>query len=147
AAGAAALDRTALALGLQPPRLGRARGPGGDARLRRTQAGVDERVQAFARVLAVALLGAEALGLDHQHALVGQAPVAAGQQALAHRLGQRRRVGHVEAQLDRGRDLVDVLAAGAAGADEAFDDFAFGYLDVHGRRRHVAGMRARRLQS
>ena len=63
-----------------------------------------------------------------------KADYAARQQALAHRLGQRRRTGDVETQFHRGGDLVDVLAAGATGADEAFDDFAFGDLDAHGPR-------------
>src|SRR5690606_7167488 len=74
------LDRTTLPLLAEPPFLRRARGPGGDARLRRAQARFHEGLQALARVLPVALLGAEALGLDHQHPGVGHAPVAPRQQ-------------------------------------------------------------------
>src|SRR5690606_13417974 len=98
APAACLLDRTTLALVDQAPLARGARGAGGDARLGRAQAGVDERLQALACVLAVALLGAEALRLDHQHAGVGHAPVAPRQQSRAHRLGQRGRAGHIEAQ-------------------------------------------------
>jgi hypothetical protein len=89
------------------------------------QAGFDEVRQAFARVLAVALLGAETLRVEHQHAVAGDATVAPGQQAFAHRLGQRRRVGDVETQLHCGGHLVDVLPARPRGAHEALDDFMF----------------------
>src|SRR3546814_7747585 len=71
----------------------------------------DEVRQSLARVLAVALLGAEALRAEHQHAVAGDAPIAPGQQAFAHRFGQRRRIGDVEAQLHRRGHLVDVLPA------------------------------------
>src|SRR5690606_37919127 len=85
----------------------------------------------LARILAVAFLGAETLGIDHQHAIGGHAAVATRQQAFAHRLGQRGRVGDVEAQLDRGRDLVDVLPARSAGADEPFDELVLRDRDAH----------------
>src|SRR5690606_10122589 len=70
AAAASLLDRTAPALGVQPALL---RGPGRlrrDPLLRRMQPGLDEGCQALAGVLAVALLGAETLRREHQHALV-----------------------------------------------------------------------------
>ena len=50
---------------------------------------VSPLMSALAGVLAVAVLGAETLGADDQHALAGQAAVAPGQQAFAHGLGQR----------------------------------------------------------
>src|SRR5690606_34304345 len=109
-----------------PPLLGRAPGAGGNTWLRRLHPPGDEVAQTLARVLAVALLGAEALGGDHQHALRGHPPVAARKQALAHRLRQRWRAGDVEAQLDRRRHLVDVLAAGTRRADETLHDLVFG---------------------
>ena len=96
---------------------------GGHACLGHAQPRLDEGGQSIARVLAVTVLGTETLCIDDQHAFAGHAPVAAGQQARAQRLGQRRRAGHVEAQLDGGGDLVDVLATGAAGAHEPLDEF------------------------
>src|SRR5690606_11572982 len=122
AARAPALDLAALALALQAPLLRGAGGAGRDAPLWHRQAGGNERRQALARILAVALLGAEALRVDHQHAVVGQPPVAPRQQARTQRLWQRRRAGDVEPQLDGAGNLVDVLPAGAAGAHEALDD-------------------------
>src|SRR5690606_13219355 len=68
AASAAALDVTAFALGVEAALLRGTRGLGGDALLRRVQARFDEVRQPLARVLAVALLGAEALRAEHQHA-------------------------------------------------------------------------------
>ena len=43
---------------------------------------------------------------------------------IAHVVRQRRRAAHVEAQLHRGRELVDVLPAGTGGAHEALLDLA-----------------------
>src|SRR5690606_15465743 len=139
-----ALDRTALALVAEAALLRCACGPCRHPRHRCTQSALDEGRQPLARILAVAVLGAEALRLQHQHAIVGDAAVALGQQPFAHRFGQRRRARHVEAQLHRGGDLVDVLTARAAGADEAFDEFVFRNLDVHADASRPA--RARRIR-
>src|SRR5690606_2428290 len=84
AASATALDVTAFALGVEPALLRRPRRLRGHPLLRRAQAGLDEVRQPLARVLAIALLGAEPLGADHQYAVAGDAPVAPRQQALAH---------------------------------------------------------------
>src|SRR5690606_17740991 len=88
------------------------------------------------RIGAVALLGAEADGGD-QH-LAGLGGAAAGQleQPFLDRFGERGGVDHIEAQLDAGRDLVDVLPAGAAGAEEAEVQL------VLGDGRHGAARRA-----
>src|SRR3546814_16118864 len=64
--------------------------------------------QARARIFAVALLGAVALGAEHQYAVCGDPAIATRQQARAHRLRQRRGLRNIEAQLHRGRYLVDV---------------------------------------
>ena len=56
----------------------------------------------------------------------------ASRASRAHRPGQRGRAAHVEAQLDRGRDLVDVLPAGAGGAHEAFLDLPLVEHDLVG---------------
>src|SRR5262245_11370889 len=116
------LDARAALLAFQPPRPrggGRARRP---PRLRRHGGAANEIDQACERVVAVALLGAVALRRDDEHAIVGEP--AAGQpfEPRAHRIGQRWRVAHVEAQLHGGRHLVDVLPARTRGADETLLD-------------------------
>src|SRR3954447_14381312 len=106
------LPQPTLACALaRPRRAARRRGRLGGA--------ADQVEEALLGVLAVALLGAVALGGDDQDAVAGQP--AAGQllEALAHGLGQARGAADVEAELDGGGELVDVLAAGAGAADEA----------------------------
>src|SRR5207342_3515611 len=78
---AAPLDRTAFALGTEPALLRAAGRLGRDPRPGRMQAGFDEARQPLARILPVAILGAEALRADHEHALEGQPAIATGQQA------------------------------------------------------------------
>src|SRR3546814_5215806 len=73
AAFAAALDVTAFALGVEAELIGRARGAGRDALLWRVQARFDEVRQPLARVLAIALLGADALRAEPQPAVGGDA--------------------------------------------------------------------------
>src|SRR3954464_8566362 len=70
----------------------------------------DQVEEALLGVLAVALLGSWALGGDDQDAVAGQP--AAGQllEALAHGLGQARRMADVEAEVASGGELVDVFA-------------------------------------
>ena len=81
--------------------------------------------EAFAGFLAVAHLGA--MGLDEEDKLAFIVdPVA--ERAADHPLlfvVERVRRLHVEAELDGGCDLVDVLAAGAAGGDELLLQFVF----------------------
>ena len=93
----------------------------------------DELVQARQRVAPVELLAAMALRLDDDDAFVAEAPVGAAEQARLDRLGQRRR-GDVEAQVDRARDLVDVLAARALRAHGR--DLDLGLVDGDDGRRH-----------
>ena len=92
----------------------------------------DEVGQPRARVLAVALLRAEALGADDEHALVRDAPPGEPHQPVAHGERQAAGMAHVETQLDRGRDLVDVLPARPRGADEALLEVAL--VDRDARR-------------
>src|SRR5262249_23409249 len=68
---------------------------------------------------AVAVLGAEALCADDEHAVLRQPAPREGLQPGAYRRRQRARTAHVEAQLDRRRDLVHVLAARAGSAHKA----------------------------
>src|SRR5690606_35649759 len=96
--GPAPLDLYPDALVLQPALLRTLARAGRDTRRGRVQAGGHEVLQALPRILAVALLGAVALGVDHQHPIVGDPAVAPGPQALAHRRRQRRRTGNIEAQ-------------------------------------------------
>src|SRR5262249_12281013 len=48
-------------------------------------------------------------------------------------------MAHVESQLHRGRELVDVLPARTGGADEALDELALLDRDVVGDADHAAG--------
>ena len=60
---------------------------GWHALLRHERGRLDQRRQALARVLAVAILGAEALRGNHHHALAGDAAIAAREQARTQVLG------------------------------------------------------------
>lgn len=83
-----------------------------------------QRHEARQRFGAVALLGAVFVGADDDLALEGEAAPGELGQARAHVLRQVRMTVEAEAQLDGGRDLVDVLSARAGGADEAFREVA-----------------------
>src|SRR6266700_3137597 len=83
----------------------------------------DELDQARERVLPVARLGAVTLRIDDEHALAREPPAGEPLEPLSNLLRQIRS-RDVEAQLDRGRDLVDVLAARSRGAQEALLDAA-----------------------
>ena len=106
------------------------RGTGGGCGL------ANELAQALARVGAVALLGAVALRGDDEHALAGEAVAGEPLEPRAHAVGQRRRMAHVEAQLHRAGDLVDVLPARPGGADEALRKLAFVDADAVGDADH-----------
>ena len=83
----------------------------------------DQRDEALLRVLAIALPGRGALGRDDDDAVIGQPLAGKALQLFPHILGKVRRMANVEAQLHRGRDLVDVLSAGSGCADKAFLQF------------------------
>src|SRR5690348_3827162 len=100
------LPQTALARGLARPCRP-------SWRRERLGGAADQVEEALQGVLAVALLGAVALGGDDQDAVAGKAATGEALQALAHRLGQAGRAADVEAELNGGGELVDVLAAGA----------------------------------
>ena len=70
----------------------------------------DQLHQPVDGLLAVLLLGAQLPGFDDQNPILVDALRRHAHQALAHLLGKRRRVGHVEAQLDGAGHLVYVLA-------------------------------------
>ncbi|KIT90169.1 hypothetical protein QT21_00075, partial [Staphylococcus aureus] len=118
ASAAHRLDRAAVLLALETSLLGAEGGAGGTARSRAHRRLAGHVHQPLDRVLAVAFLGAGALGMDDDDALLGHALTG---DALQPRVDIRRqhRAAAVVAQLCRGRQLVDVLAAGAGGANEA----------------------------
>src|SRR5262249_37757659 len=78
----------------------------------------DQIDKTLAGVLAVALLGAVALGVDHDHAVAGEAFAGQALEPRAHVVGKARRAADVEAKLHGARELVDVLSAGTRSADE-----------------------------
>src|SRR5262245_5754199 len=131
-----ALDRGAALLGLQAllaragGRLGRA------ARNRRHRGALDQVHETFARVLAVARLGAMAVGVDHEHALAREPAAGEAFEPRAYVVGKARRAAHVEAKLDRARKLVDVLPARARGANEMLLELALGDADRRGDADH-----------
>ena len=97
------------------------------ARLRgalRVGGAAEQAHEPLVRVGAVAVLRAESLRLDDDDAAAAHTPAGQGAQAHAHGVRDRRRARGVEAQLHGGRDLVDVLAAGARGGEERELDLA-----------------------
>src|SRR5690606_31639933 len=76
----------------------------------------DQLAQPLERLFAVPLLAAVSLRLDDHDPVPGDAAVAARQEPLLVEPRQGRGAD-VEAQMDGARDLVDVLPAGALGAD------------------------------
>ena len=91
--------------------------------------------QAVDGVGAVAFLGAEALGVDHDHAFLGHALAGNPVQPQACVLRQRD-LARIETELGCGRELVDVLPARAGGADEADLDIVLVDREVAGNPQH-----------
>src|SRR3954469_3109863 len=142
------LDVAAALLALEPALLGAkgrlCRAP----RLRPDHGFAEHLRKPVDGVLAVALLGAEALGLDHDDTVLGHAlPCEPGEAQRG--ILRQRQFARVEAQLGRGRDLVDVLPARAGGADKAdldivlVDDEIAGYPQHDGTIRDVRTYRGR----
>src|SRR4051812_11110555 len=108
--GPCLFEARAPCLGVEPPQLGRPAHLGLEP-LRRADMGFGEQLrQPCPRILAVGLLAAIAAGGDHDLALAGH-PTAG--ELLQAREDVRRNPEpiDIDAQLHRGRDLVDVLAA------------------------------------
>ena len=118
------LDLAAPPLGLEPPLLRGERRPGRAARLVAMGGALDQRGQPVARVLAVARLAGEALRENDDDAVLRRARARRDGSAARRRRRAGRRAARVEAQLDRRRNLVDVLPAGAGGAREGLAQFA-----------------------
>src|SRR5665213_1110476 len=96
---------------------------------------IDETGQ---RVFAIALLAAEALRRDHDNTVLRHPPPSPGFEAAPHALVQVWRCIDREAQLNRARHLVDVLAARAARPDELLLDLALVQGDGVGDSDHGA---------
>src|SRR5262249_43899223 len=138
-----ALDRRPLLLRLQAALARGLARPGRPARDRRHRGARDQLDEALARVLPVAFLGAVALRGDHEHARLGEAAAGDAREPRPHVLAQARRAAHVEAKLDRARELVDVLSARAGGADEALLELILVDADGVGDADHRAARHAR----
>src|SRR2546430_17490566 len=80
---------------------------------------------------AVVLLGAVIARDDEDRALGGEPPPAQGPEARLDGLRERRAAREIKAQLHRGGDLVDVLAAPAAPPHERQRQLAVRNLDAH----------------
>src|SRR5438132_3603452 len=131
-----ALDGGAALLRFQPT-LARAGGRlGRPARPRRHRGAPDQVHETLARVLAVARLGAMAVGVDHEYAFAGEPAAGEALEPRAHVVGKARRAAHVEAKLNGARKLVDVLSAGARGANEVLLELALGDADRRGDADH-----------
>ena len=74
---------------------------------------LDEPGESLKGILPVALLTAELSGVDHQIAIGGHVAGGEPDQPVLNVGLERARGANVEPELDRRRDLVDVLAAGA----------------------------------
>ena len=109
---------------------------GGPARNRSDRGAANQIGETLARVLAVARLGAMTLGVDHQHAVARQPPAGEALEPGAHIVGKALRAAHVEAQLDRARELVDVLSARTRGTDEVLLELALADADRTGDADH-----------
>lgn len=125
------LDLGAPGLGVQSSPFRGKRRPCRPARLWRHGGAADQIDKPGEGFGAIALLLAEALRLYNKHAVIVHAPAGEAPQAGKEIWFNRGRAGRIEAQLDRGRQLVDVLPAGPGGADEALGEFAL--VDRQGR--------------
>src|ERR1700733_9915153 len=122
-----ALDAAARVFGRKPPFARRPGRLGGAARLGRQRRADKQFAQPGAGVVAVALLRTEAMRGDHQHARVIELAPGQDLQATARGIVEKARAAEVVAQLHRALDLVDVLPARAARADEML--FECGLVD------------------
>src|SRR5208282_2272155 len=108
-----------------------------DPALPRLSCSTNQIDQPFISVLAIALLRPETPRHDDENAINGHPPSGEQAQSGSRRFVEARRVEGIEAELDRGGDLVDVLSAGAAGANEDLFDLVLVDRDVVGDRDHL----------
>jgi hypothetical protein len=98
----------------------------------------DQFDEAVERILTVAPLRAMTLRGDDQNAVAREPGADEPLKPRAHTLLQRWRSPHVEAKLDRGRELVDILPAWTRRANKAFFEFAFVDADMGVDADHAA---------
>src|SRR5262249_21639912 len=94
--------------------------------------------------VAVPRRGARALGIDHQPAVAVDPPAGKALESRAHVVGKALRAAHVEAQLDRARELVDVLSARTRGTNEVLLELALADADRTGDTDHRESITPRR---
>ncbi len=108
-----ALPRATPPLAFYPSMLRGACWTGRLPRSWRCNHGPNERDKPVTCVFPVLLLRPKPGGVDNQDAVVGKPPAREAYEARAHILRQRRRAAHIEAQLGRGGQLVDILTTRA----------------------------------
>src|SRR5262249_50945033 len=131
-----AFDGGAAFLRVEPPLARSGGGLGRPARTRRHRGAADQFDETRARVLAGARLGAVAGGGGHRPPLPGGRAAREAFEPRAQAVGKARRAAHVEAKLNGARKLVDVLPAGARGANELLLELALGDADQRGDADH-----------
>src|SRR6187399_3546837 len=129
------LDVAAALLALEPPLLGTEGRLGGAPRDRPHHGLAQYFEQAVDRIGPVALLCAEALGVDHDHAILGHALPGNPVQPQG-RVFRQCDLARIETELSRSRELVDVLPARPGGADEADLDVVLVDRKVAGNPQH-----------
>ena len=134
------LDASAAFLDFDAALAGGGSGPGGTSRARLNGRPADEVDEAFEGILAIARLRPVTLRGDDEHAFAGHARSGELLKTRPHLGRQRRRSAHVEAKLNRGRELVDVLPARTGGPYEAFFDLALVDVDLVGDPDHGASL-------
>ena len=117
---------------VQSPLLRRQRRPGRDAALWLPFGARDELGEALERVFTIRFLRSKALRENDDLSALRQSAANDTFEAHAHGGLQLRRV-EIESQLHRGRDLVDVLAAGTGAADERQRDRGRGHCGCVGQ--------------
>jgi len=137
-------DRLAQPLGSGAGELGFATAVAGcrcracrDPALPRLSRSANQIDQPFKGVLAIAFLRPETPRHDDENAIGGHPPPGEQTQSGSRRVVEVRRVEGIEAELDGGGDLVDVLSAGAAGANEDLFDLVLVDRDAVGDRDHL----------
>jgi hypothetical protein len=137
-------DRLAQPLGSAAGELGFATAVAGcrcracrDPALPRLSRSSNQIDQPFKSVLAIAFLRPETPRHDDENAIGGHAPSGQQAQSGSRRVVEARRVEGIEAKLDGGGDLVDILSARAAGANEDLLDLVLVDRDAVGDRDHL----------
>jgi len=95
----------------------------------------DQSLKPRKRIFPIFLMAAIALCLDDDYPVIGNAPVSQLPEFLLAVIRQRRRID-IEAQMDRSRDLVDILPARTLRPDRMQLDLVIGDRNVIGYFKH-----------